>query len=112
MYIKTTVQINTVVPDRRKTDALFFRVSEAFDEESGVWRRFYLGSSREFETRGDLRIAMFEPGEERPWRIVSRGFRESRKDRILLAKALQAIRTEDLGDLQLRVIADDLRRIG
>ena len=55
---------------------------------------------------------MFEPGEQRPWRIVSRGFRESRKDRIQLAKALHVIRTEDIGDLQLRVIADDLRRMG
>ena len=86
-------------------------LTQAFDEEEGVWRRFYLGSSREFETHGDLRIAMFEPGEQRPWRIVSRGFRESRKERILLAKVLHSIRTEDLGDLQLRVIADDLRRI-
>lgn len=87
-------------------------LAHGFDENAGCWRKFYLGSSREFESRGDLRIAAFEPDSDRPWRILSRGFRESRKERILLAKTLHQVSLLDLGELQVRVIADDLRRIG
>lgn len=83
----------------------------AFDEVQEGFRKFYLGTSKEYESRGDLRLALYEPGGTRPYRILTRGFAESRRDRILLARTIREVLAMDLSDLELRVVADDLRRV-
>ncbi|MCD0460023.1 hypothetical protein [Roseiconus lacunae] len=84
----------------------------AFDDSCGGWRKFYLGSTTEFETRGDLRLALYEPDGIRPYKLITRGFNESRRDRVLLAKTIMAYAAAfDDHDLVLRVVADDLRKV-
>lgn len=85
---------------------------DAIDQADGQPRRFYLGSSREFAASSDLRIALYEPFGTKPYRIVSRGFGDTVRERISLAHSLRAVLRMDLDDLLVRVVADDLRRIG
>lgn len=79
------------------------------DQETGQWRKFYLGTSQEYHTPGLLRLGLYEPGCAKPWRIISGQYEQTRQDRILLSKLIQRIIVQDLGELELRVIADDLR---
>lgn len=84
----------------------------AWDEQLEAWRKFYLGSTREYSGSGHLRIALYEPDSTKPFRIISRGFQERPRERILLARTLRSLQRMDLDDLQIRIIADDLRRVG
>lgn len=81
---------------------------------TGRWRNFYVGASPEFEAPAVLRIGLYVPNENKPRKIVSRGFGDCVAERRKLVKLLCLLATENLGktDLQIRVVADDLRFIG
>jgi hypothetical protein len=79
-----------------------------FDLDSGKFRQFYLGSSTEYRSPGNLCVALYEPDSTRPSYRIARPFGPSRAERITLAKALAVWTQLDLDDLQLRIIADDL----
>jgi hypothetical protein len=83
-----------------------------YDETRKQWRQFYLGSSAEYQSPGVLRVALYEPGGNRPAYGISRDFGPSKRDRRLLARAIAEWTKRDIQDLQLRIYADDLRRIG
>ena len=82
------------------------------DDATGRWRQLYLGSSARYRAAGQLRLALFEPDADSPWRIVSGGFAETVDDRRKLTTALRRYRDRPADGLQLRVIADDLRVAG
>lgn len=82
-----------------------------YDERIKEYRQFYLGSSLEHEAPGILKVALYEPAGNRPAYAVSRAFGPRRRDRRLLAKAICQWTKEDMDDLQLRIYADDLKKI-
>ncbi len=79
-----------------------------YDLERLAWRKFYVGSSREYAAPGMLRVALYRPGESRPADVISREFGPTARERLILARVLLKWYERDLGPLQLRVIADDL----
>ncbi|TWU18031.1 hypothetical protein [Allorhodopirellula heiligendammensis] len=81
---------------------------QCWDVERRCWRKFYLGSSREHERPGLLRVGLYRPGATRPDELVSRAFGPTRMERRVLARVLADWVDADLGRLQLRVLADDL----
>ena len=84
---------------------------KAWDEGLQQFRQFYLGSSAEHESPGVLKVALYEPGEQRPCYSISRPFGPSRKERMLMAKAVAHWSQRELRDLQLRIYCDDLKVI-
>ncbi|TWU66484.1 hypothetical protein [Crateriforma conspicua] len=80
-----------------------------FDESRGSFRQFYLGSTAEYRAPGYLRVGLYEPGSDRPAFAVSRPFAPTKRDRILLARALSQWSRQQIDDLQLRIFADDLK---
>lgn len=84
---------------------------EAVDELVGI-RHFYTDSAGRFSTGSQMRIALYEPDGSRPFKIVSRGFDPTIRDRILLQQALRKIEAAAPNELRVRVITDDLRIIG
>lgn len=86
----------------------------AWDDTRDCWRNFYSGSAREYESPGDLRLALYEPGGTRPYELLTRGFGESNAERRQLIRAIRHALTIDVSDLQLRVVAADIsiRRAG
>ncbi|MEO9593453.1 hypothetical protein [Rhodopirellula bahusiensis] len=79
-----------------------------WDLDRAGWRKFYLGSSREHERPGILRVGLYRPGETKPVDLVGRSFGPTHAERRVLAKVLAEWHQADLGRLQLRVLADDL----
>lgn len=79
----------------------------AFDLDTEQWRQFYLGSSKEHAANGRLRIALYEPGEDKPTKVISRSFEPTRRDRIQLARTIKELREKEHGGLELRVIPDE-----
>ena len=84
----------------------------AYDLDRQGWRKFYLGSSTEFRRPGLLRVALYRPGETKPSDLVGRSFGPTNRERRVLAKVLAQWCQADLGPLELRVLADDLRLVG
>ncbi len=89
----------------------------AFDESKRTFRQFYLGSSDQFRSPGVLRLAIYHPGATRPHRIITDGFEPTVRDRRLLVRCLLDVLANPVagrgeGEEQIRIIADDLRRIG
>jgi len=85
----------------------------AFEIEHKRFRQFYLGSSLEFEAPCQLRIALFDPHEPFPKKLLFRPIEPTMQDRKLLARALLKWRDKDFGGLQLGIYSDDLRlRVG
>ena len=84
----------------------------AFDETNQAWRKFYLGSTQEFESPGSLRLALYEPETSRPYRILTRPFGDTHRDRRILAKVVADLNKQDHGELMLRILADDFRLVG
>lgn len=83
----------------------------AKDNELEQWRQFYLGSTEEFASPGNLRLALYEPGGSRPKEILGREFRPTVFDRKLMMRLLRRWNHQDHGDLQLRICCDDLRLV-
>lgn len=81
---------------------------QCWDIDRRAWRKFYLGSSREHQRPGMLRVGLYRPGETKPVELVSRSFGPTRTERRVLAKVLADWHHADLGSLRLRVLADDL----
>ncbi|MCM2370931.1 hypothetical protein [Aporhodopirellula aestuarii] len=79
-----------------------------FDEDIGKPRQFYLGSSVEFRAPQMLKVALYEPESPRPAYAISRPFGPSKRDRMLMAKALASWSLRDIEDMQLGIYADDL----
>ena len=79
-----------------------------YDLDRRQYRQFYLGSSGEYRSRGLLRVALYEPGADRPAWPFPRAFGDTRAERALLVHALREWSRRDLADLQLRIYADDL----
>jgi hypothetical protein len=80
-----------------------------YDIDRKSHRQFYLGSSAEHHCAGVLKVALYEPGSQRPTWPFPRSFGETRRERCLLADAIRAWSERDLHDLRLRIYADDLR---
>lgn len=74
-------------------------------------RQFYLGSSKEYKRPGILRVGLYAPGDSRPRLPFPFWFSETRRDRMMLAIAIEAWMSRDLADLSLRVFVDDFRII-
>lgn len=53
-----------------------------------------------------LRLALFVPGNESPYQLLLRPFEPTDRDRMILAKVLEALMQDDHGGLELRVIVD------
>lgn len=83
-----------------------------FDQDLGQFRQFYLGSSVEYRSAGVLKVALYERGANRPAYAISRPFGPSRRERILMAKAVASWSQRDLEDLDLRIYCDDMRLVG
>ncbi|MCD0459141.1 hypothetical protein [Roseiconus lacunae] len=83
----------------------------AHDLDLSTWRQFYLGSSAEYCAAGTMRMALYEPGSPKPAKLLGREFQPTLKDRKLMIRLLKHWGTQDYGDLQLRVLCDDLRII-
>lgn len=81
---------------------------QAWDLDRRAWRKFYLGSSREHERPGLLRVGLYRPGDTRPVDLIGRPFGPTHLERRVLARILAEWSQADLGKLQLRVLADDL----
>lgn len=79
--------------------------------ENGILKQFYLGTSLEFHTAGQLRLALYRPGALRPEELLARPFENEPYDRRLLYQSLLQLAEYDFGHLQLRVLADDLRLV-
>lgn len=84
----------------------------AREAQTGYWRQFYLGTTKEFWRATPLRIGLYHPDSGRLVRIIGKPFENIPHDRILLARAAQIWSLRDLGSLQLRVFCDDLRQVG
>lgn len=81
------------------------------DLDTHQQRQFYLGSSREYKRPGILRVGLYAPGDTRPRWPFPLQFTETRRDRLMLVKAIKAWLSRDLVDLSLRVFVDDFRII-
>lgn len=81
--------------------------------ETGQWRNFYVGASREFRAPGTLRIGLYQPEERRPRKILTRGFGDSTAERRKLIRLLYLLSKEltEQSDLEIKILADDLRLI-
>ena len=77
--------------------------------EFGRDKQFYLGTAREYFTRGQLRLGLYEIGDSAPSRLVSRPFENTPCDRKLLYRAVKHLMHFDFGQLHLRIFADDMR---
>jgi hypothetical protein len=78
-------------------------------KEFGRWKQFYLGSSREYHTAGQLRLGLYGPTDRTPKHLVSRPFDNTPEDRRMLYDAFAEWSAMDFGQLSLRVFCDDLR---
>jgi hypothetical protein len=78
-------------------------------KEYGRWKQFYLGSSREHFTAGQLRLGLYGPDDRIPKHLVSRSFDNTPEDRKQLYNAVVEWAKLDFGQLALRVFCDDLR---
>lgn len=85
---------------------------KAYEPTTNQWRQFYLGSSREYQSPGILRIGLYEPGAARPVKIYGRPFQATPEDRRILIQTVKDWSKLDFGDANLRVFADDLRVCG
>lgn len=84
----------------------------AMDREARQLRRFYLGSSAEYETDGGLRVAVYRPGDRQPFDFVGREFGETIRERAELAKCLDQWCRRRMGRLTVRIVAADFRAVG
>ena len=75
------------------------------------WRQFYVGSSQEFQAPGTMRLAIYQPGEGKPSQLLGREFLPTVHDRKLMIRLIRRWKSQDHGELQLRVCCDDLRLI-
>lgn len=82
-----------------------------FDHTRQSVRQFYLGSSVEFATEGMLRVALYRPGDRRPYDLIGRPFGPTHRDRRLLARCLRDLQGRR-ERLRVRVIADDFGLVG
>ena len=84
----------------------------ARDVQIGAWRRFYLGTTREYWRSTPLRLGLFHPDTGRFVKLLARPFEATPYDRILLAKTAMEWLDQDFGGLKLRVFADDFTLAG
>jgi hypothetical protein len=78
-------------------------------KELGRWKQFYLGSTQEYYSTGQLRLGLYGPDDLLPRHLVSRPFDNTPEDRKRLYNAVADWSKLDFGQLNLRVFADDLR---
>jgi hypothetical protein len=78
-------------------------------KELGRWKQFYLGSTQEYYSTGQLRLGLYGPDDLLPRHLVSRPFDNTPEDRKQLYNAVADWSKLDFGHLNLRVFADDLR---
>lgn len=79
-----------------------------YDLDRRQYRQFYAGSSGEYRSPGLLRVALYEPGADRPTWPFPRPYGPTRRERALLVHCLREWLSRDLADLQLRIYCDDL----
>lgn len=75
------------------------------------WRQFYLGSSLEYRSPSTMRLAIFDPDVPRKLKKICREFQPTVKDRELMIRLINHWNSEDHGDLDLRIVCDDLRLV-
>lgn len=80
-------------------------------EDTRQLRQFYLATTKEEWRELPLRIGLYEPFGSKPVQLLSRPFGATVRERILLSRALQMWSRQNFDGLQLRVFADDLRRV-
>lgn len=80
----------------------------ARDLEQQTVKQFYLASTREFYRPTGLRLALYWPDQrdQPPAEWLSRRFAGTRRDRIVLARALASLRQTDFGGFDLRITID------
>ena len=79
----------------------------ARDVQLGAWRRFYLGTTREYWRSTPLRLGLFHPETNRFEELLGRPFEATASDRILLARTALDWSGRDFDGLKLGVFADD-----
>ncbi|QDT07960.1 hypothetical protein K227x_63900 [Rubripirellula lacrimiformis] len=79
------------------------------DLDVGQWRQFYLGSSDEFRAPGNLRIALYRPGDTCPTEILGREFLPTVFDRRVMLRLIRRWNDRDLGQMDLRIVCDNFR---
>lgn len=82
-----------------------------YDHDRNAWRQFYLGTATEFAAPGQLRVALYEPGDPKPQRLLTRGFAPTVKDRKTMLRLLARWSNQDFGELELRVTCPDMSLI-
>ena len=79
----------------------------AYEPRLRQWRQFYWGSTREFAAPGILRVGLYEPeASEATW-VHGRAFHPPPKDRRELMQLLKRWSKLDVGELSLKIFADD-----
>lgn len=88
----------------------------ALDTQTGRVRNYYLAGSLEYYRPSPMRLALYDPDSprKRPLRILFEPFEPTPGSRILLARTIRRLMAYQWGQLELRVMADDLvcRRAG
>ncbi|MGB7326176.1 MAG: hypothetical protein WBD31_14985 [Rubripirellula sp.] len=79
------------------------------DLDVGEWRQFYLGSSDEYRAPGNLRIALYRPGDTMPHEILGREFLPTVLDRRVMLRLIRRWHDRDLGQMHLRICCDNFR---
>lgn len=77
--------------------------------ENGLVKQFYLGTSHEYYTCGQLRMGLYLPFSAQPSDLIGRPFENNPFDRRLLYQSLLKFLDYDFGRFDLRIFADDLR---
>lgn len=81
---------------------------KAYEPRLRQWRQFYWGSTREFAAPGILRVGLYLDEQPEPSWVMRVCFRPAAGDRKQLLAVLAQWERRDLGELRLRVFADDL----
>jgi hypothetical protein len=81
----------------------------AFEPEHNRFRQFYAGSSLEYAAPCQLRVALYEPGANRPKEILYSAIEPNVRHRKALLRLLQKHLTKPSESMLLRIYSDDLR---
>jgi hypothetical protein len=84
----------------------------AYEPDRGKWRQFYVGSSRQWQSPGMLRVGLYEHGATRPDRIFGRAFAPTIEDRRVMIAAIREWSKHHFVCGSLRVFVDDLGLCG
>jgi len=71
-------------------------------------KQFYVGTADNYRAPGTLRLALYEPGATKPFRLLGRQIEPTPHDRRLLMRLINRA-AEIHKPLELRILADDMR---